>query len=195
MKTLAQLIDVYGSDKNASGYTPLYEELFSVRRQEITSVLEIGIGTITEAVDSTMWAWKRGKVTDYMPGASLRAWRDYFPNANITGGDIQPDTQFTEERITTLLFDSQDSVECHTILGDKMFDIIIDDGNHERISQIKTMYNLITRVKDGGFYVIEDITPGNNVGILEAVHPLARAFGFELHLLEPTNNLLVMKRN
>jgi hypothetical protein len=34
------------------------------------------------------------------PGASLRAWRDYFPNAEIYGADIDREILFEEERIS-----------------------------------------------------------------------------------------------
>ena len=35
------------------------------------------------------------------PGASLRMWKDYFPNASIFGCDIDRDVLFSEERIKT----------------------------------------------------------------------------------------------
>ena len=40
---------------------------------------------------------------------------------------------------------------------DKMFHIIIDDGHHDSISQIKTFNNFIHKLHPDGVYVIEDI--------------------------------------
>ena len=39
------------------------------------------------------------------PGASLRVWRDFFPNAKIYGGDIDKETLFIEDRISTYYVD------------------------------------------------------------------------------------------
>jgi hypothetical protein len=67
----------------------------------------------------------------YRPGGSLRAWRDYFPRAQVLGMDVQPDTQFTEDRIRTCLCDSTNAEQvseffrAHDHLA---FDLIIDDG-------------------------------------------------------------------
>ena len=190
---LQKLIEKYGSDKNASGYTYSYEENFHPIKDSISSFLEIGLGTIIPGAKSTMHDWKTDYITEYKPGASLRAWRDYFPNAKVYGGDIQEDTQFTDERITTYLFNSQSGVECNKVLKDLTFDIIIDDGDHDAASQIKTAYNLMNRVNPNGFYVIEDITPGNYEPVLNYLAPIIQILKCEPFLLEPEKNLLILK--
>jgi hypothetical protein len=157
MKTLNELIDEFGSDKNLSGYTPTYIELFESIRDKNLNLLEIGIGTIIHGAQSSM---SNTKIQNYKPGASLRAWKTYFPNGLIYGGDIQEDTQFTEERIQTFLFDSTNKEECDNTLKDMEFDIIIDDGWHKWEAQLNTITNLFSRVKVGGYYVIEDIEQG-----------------------------------
>lgn len=101
------------------------------------------------------------KIKNYKPGASLRSWQEYFPNAMIYGGDVQEDTQFEEERIKTFLFDSRDLKECNKCLNDLKFKIIIDDGLHSGDAQIQTFENLFNRVETGGIYVIEDINQNN----------------------------------
>lgn len=53
MNILEEIVDFYGSDKNKSGYTPTYNEIFSPIREEVTSVLEIGIGTLDYKYPST----------------------------------------------------------------------------------------------------------------------------------------------
>ena len=140
-----------------------------------------------------MHAWKTDVLTSYLPGASLRAWRDYFQNANVYGGDIQTDTQFSEDRIKTFLFNSQDRTACNKTLGDLTFDIIIDDGDHDALSQIKTAYNLMHRVNKGGYYIIEDITPGNYEIVMNYIAHIIHVLKGEIFILEPEKNLLVIK--
>lgn len=190
---LQELIDKYGSDKNASKYTEAYVHFFEPIKDKVADILEIGLGTIIPGAKSSMHDWKTKQIADYKPGASLRVWQDYFPNANVYGGDIQEDTQFTDERIKTFLFNSQSGIECNKTLKDLTFDIIIDDGDHDAISQIKTIYNLIGRVRPNGFYVIEDITPGNWEIILEFVTPLIHALQLEPFLINPEKNILILK--
>lgn len=159
MKTLNEIIDWYGSDKNLSGYTPYYIEIFESIRQNKIDLLEIGIGTIIPSAPSSM---ARTSIQNYKPGASLRSWQEYFPNAKIYGGDIQFDTQFSEDRIKTFLFDSTKKFECDVTLENMQFDIIIDDGWHWYEAQLNTFDNLFSRVKPGGYYIIEDIESGEN---------------------------------
>lgn len=144
--TLEQLFAHYGSDKGGHGYAPIYECLFTGRT--ITSLLEVGIGTMTPGVNSSMVGYGGN---GYKPGASLRAWRDYLPHARITGMDVQPDTQFVEERISTIL---QDSTAPVTGLG--FFEVVIDDGSHRPEDQLSTLRNLWPFAIL--YYVIEDIT-------------------------------------
>ena len=190
---LKELIEKYKSDKNASNYTDSYIHHFSDRRDSVSSLLEIGLGTIIPGAKSSMHDWKTTNSSEYTPGASLRAWQDYFPNAMIYGGDIQEDTQFTDERIKTYLFNSQSGIECNKALKDLTFDIIIDDGDHDAISQIKTAYNLMHRVNPNGFYIIEDITPGNYDPVLKYIYPMIDMLKCEVYLLEPHKNLLILK--
>jgi hypothetical protein len=92
----------------------------------------------------------------YKPGGSLRAWRDYLPNALIMGLDTQPDTQFADEpNITTLLGDSTDNAAMDWHFNNETFDLIIDDGDHER--QFQTLIALWPKLRRGGIYVIEDV--------------------------------------
>lgn len=195
MKQLSELIDYYGSDKNASNYTEAYVHFFEPLRDKIDSILEIGLGTIVEGAKSSMHDWKSGRVKEYQPGASLRVWQEYFQNANVYGGDIQPDTQISDSRIKTFLFNSQVGTECNSALGNLTFDIIIDDGDHDAISQIKTFYNLIGRVKSGGFYVIEDVCLGNAQQVINFINPAAQAFNCEAYVINPEQNLIILKVN
>ena len=83
---LTELMNFYGSDKggknNHHNYSEYYSELFFNRRKKVKNFLEIGLGTNNISMASNM-----GK--DGVPLASLKAWRDYFENANIYGADIE----------------------------------------------------------------------------------------------------------
>jgi len=195
MDNLRKLIEKYGSDKNASNYTDSYLKFFEPLKDKQLNILEIGLGTIVPGAKSSMHDWKTNQVEDYKPGASLRVWQDYFPNSMIYGGDIQEDTQFTDDRIKTFLFNSQNGIECNQTLQDLTFDIIIDDGDHDALSQIKTIYNLISRVNPKGFYIIEDVTPGNADQILPFLAPLIQILNLEAYITEPEKNLIILKFN
>lgn len=144
----------YGSDKTVNGYIPMYHSLFKNIRTESVDLLEVGIGTMIPGVPSSMVGYSQ---PGYAPGGSLRAWRDYFSDGHIVGVDVQPDTQFTEERIETVLADSSSKEMLDNVLGNRQFDIIIDDGLHYDETQIITMENLWNRVRPGGYYIIEDM--------------------------------------
>lgn len=161
---LADLFNRYGSDKDRNGYSHLYSVLFDNLKDKPLNVLEIGIGTMVLNAPSSM----KGYMPDeYKPGASLRAWRDYFINSKIYGCDIQEDTQFEEERISTFICDSTKPDNVNAIFEDKLkdtrFDIIIDDGWHYDEAQISTLKNFFPYLKEGGFYIIEDIYPGSKL--------------------------------
>lgn len=176
MCELGGLFNRYGSDKDRNGYTPIYHSLMKHLRTREVAVLEIGIGTMIPGVPSSMVGYS---LPGYAPGGSLRAWRDYFPKGQIVGVDVQPDTQFTEERITTHLADSSNKDALDAVLGDRTFDLIIDDGLHYDVTQMQTLRNLWHRVRPGGFYVTEDITEWSRIPtefrkeIVEIVGPTA----------------------
>ena len=169
---LSELFNYYGSDKTQNNYTPLYHTLLHQLKEEHINLLEIGIGTMIEGAPSSMVGYA---LTGYKPGGSLRAWRDYFPNGRIIGCDIQPDTQFTEDRIETYLCNSTKSDEVHKLMNELniQYNIIIDDGSHAALDQYATLQNLYPYLKKGGIYVIEDIHPGSlitsNPSILNSV--------------------------
>jgi hypothetical protein len=157
---LDELMNKYGSDKTRNGYVPMYHSFMKHLRSKPVDLLEVGIGTMIPGTPSSMVGYS---LPGYAPGGSLRGWRDYFPQGQIVGVDIQPDTQFTEERIETFLADSSSKEQLDAVLGTRMFDVIIDDGLHYDEVQVKTLVNLWSRVRPGGYYVIEDVTDWSRI--------------------------------
>ena len=154
---LKELMNFYGSDKggitNHHNFANYYSKIFYNQRDKIKNFLEIGLGTNNVNLASNM-----GK--DGKPLASLRAWRDYFKNAQIYGADIDKTILKDEERIKTFYVDqtNPESVkELFKNIGVKKFDIILEDGLHEYNANICCFENSIEFLDDRGIYIIEDI--------------------------------------
>ena len=161
MNDLDEILDRHVSDKQrANGYAPIYHAIFRHLRDRPLSLLEIGIGTLVDGAISSMHGFDHD-LPGYRPGASLRAWREYFPSASIYGVDVQPDTMIVgEPRISTALCDSTDANAAAAYLARTSgFDIIIDDGVHHPDLQLKTLHNFYPSLRADGFYVIEDVQP------------------------------------
>ncbi len=162
---LNHLFDYYGSDKgtlsdkikkpypwHAHTYGGYYSKLFDHCRDKVKLVFECGIGTNNPNLISSMNI--NGK-----PGASLRAWRDYFKNANIYGADIDKDILFVENRIETFFLDQADKNSVNKMWSDlnkKNFDLIVDDGLHTYEAAIILFENSIEYLSENGIYIIED---------------------------------------
>lgn len=155
---LCKLFNFYGSDKDRNGYGQIYFTLFDKLRQNAITLLEVGIGTMISGAKSSMVGYS---LPGYKPGGSLRAWRDFFGQGRIVGFDVQPDTQFSEERIETYLCDTTKQENVVNIINNQnkliKFDIIIDDGSHHHDDQLMTLNNLYPYLNEGGLYIIEDI--------------------------------------
>jgi hypothetical protein len=150
MTRLCQVAEKYGCDKTASifhDYTPFYHQLL---QRPVKRVLEIGIGN-TACMNH---------LAEYTPGASLRMWQDYFPDAEILGLDIDPSVLINEGHIRSYLCDQSSEgllLGTAAMLGGK-FDLIIDDGSHDMGHQALTANTLIPKLlSSSGVYVIEDV--------------------------------------
>jgi len=199
---LTSLFEKHGSDKSSSmesgvhSYARFYSLLLGVNRESIGTVFECGIGTTNLSLPSNM-----GRTGT--PGASLRAWRDYFPNAEIYGADIDREILFEEERIRTFYVD-QLSESAISKMWSKMpnlnFDLIIDDGLHTFEAGINFYENSIAKLKDSGVYVIEDVTPQNLVMFVDYFKKSNNFVDFIslkslMRGLRPDNNLIVIRKS
>jgi trans-aconitate methyltransferase len=145
MTLLCELAKKYGTDKFPS-YTSFYHLLLAPRRQVVKSMLEIGIGSVAAM----------SHVPNYKPGASLRMWAEYFPNANVLGVDYDPTTMMEADRIHTQLLDQNSRSQLISLARDNSFDFIIDDGSHAENHQLQTLELLFPCLTPGGLYIIED---------------------------------------
>jgi len=160
------LFTKFGSDKSTGhNYHQLYGEILK-DKDDISHVLEIGLGTNNLNVASNMGP--RG-----MPGASLRAFREYLPNAMIFGADIDKGILFQDDRIQTYFVDQTDLTSLESLgknIPDFM-DLIIDDGLHSPNANLAVLAFGLRRLKNHGWLVIEDI-PERAVPLWEVVAAL-----------------------
>jgi hypothetical protein len=149
---LKVLFDRHGSDKSRRHeyhlvYGPILADTAAVR-----AVLEVGLGTKHRDVVSHMGL--RGR-----PGASLRAFRDFLPNARIFGADVDRRVLFEEDRIRTSWVDqtSPESVAALSRAVPDDLDLIVDDGLHAPNANIAILTLAMRKLRPGGWVVIEDI--------------------------------------
>lgn len=137
--TLDELAALHGTDKRDGrhNYTSIYEQCLAPWRHRPVSVLEIGV----------------------KDGASLRMWRDYFPNGEIHGIDVVPDTvRHAGDRIHVHIGDQRDRVFLEaTAEQTGPLDIVLDDGSHRYQDQSASLRTLWKHVKPGGIYIVEDL--------------------------------------
>jgi hypothetical protein len=186
---LKNLFNSFGSDKsNSHNYEILYANILR-DRENIKSVVEIGMGTNNTTVLSNMGS-------DGKPGASLRAFREYLPNAQIYGGDVDRGILFNEDRIQTFFVDQ---LRLETIdnffnnLPDDL-DLIIDDGLHSPEANLNVLMFGISKIKVGGWCVVEDI-PDQSMDLWKIVSLLI-SNNYDKYLLKADKgNLFVINRN
>jgi hypothetical protein len=117
-------------------FTSFYEKHFRTRRNDEMNILELGI----------------------LNGKSLLTLQEYFPNATIHAIDINKESvKDYGPRIHTYLCSQDDESKLHELFSKLDFDIIIDDGSHMTLHQLKSLSILFEKVKPGGLYVCEDL--------------------------------------
>lgn len=180
--------------RNVHNYSDFYNFLFCKRRNSIQRVFECGIGTNNASLVSSM-----GKMG--IPGASLRVWREYFPNAQIVGADIDIDCLFSENRIETYFVDQTEPNSIQSMweqIGVAKFDLIVDDGLHTYEGGRILFENSIEFLSDDGLYIIEDVNPWD-VRKFEVYFQDSAYFVYYVHLLRrgislADNSLIVIQK-
>ena len=161
---LCEIMDKNGSDKasrptgsplSGHNYSRFYYSLFSKKSIEKIEIFELGLGTNNPDLPSSMGSGGH-------PCASLRSWEDFFPNGRISGADIDVNILVDSSRSKTFYCDQTVPKIIHQMWGHKDllqdFDIIIEDGLHEFHSNVTFLENSIHKVKEGGYFIIEDIS-------------------------------------
>jgi hypothetical protein len=125
---IKDILAKYETDKvNGHCYGDSYNEIFSrFDRNAPLNILEVGT----------------------QKGGSLLAWKEYFPNATVTGIDIV-DVVKPEYRSSDINYIFCDIKDYKT---DQVFDIIIDDGSHFLPDVLYVVNNF-----DYGLLIIEDV--------------------------------------
>jgi len=151
---LKKIFDSYGCDKSQNhDYHFVYGAVLK-SLGKIDSMLEIGLGTTNTDVVSNM-----GKI--WVPGNSLRAFREYLPGTSIYGADVDKRILFQEERIKTYFVDQTDAstIKALNVKIPGRLDLLIDDGLHAPNANLAVLAEAFDKIKAGGWLVIEDISP------------------------------------
>ena len=119
-------------------YLDIYEKYMGNKRFDVKVFVEIGV----------------------RDGASVRMWKEFFPNATIYGIDIDPRCiQFAEDRIKIIIGNQNDKNFLNELAKKfgKNIDILLDDGSHITKHQIHTFEILYPCIKKNGLFIIEDL--------------------------------------
>jgi trans-aconitate methyltransferase len=137
-------------------YTAVYDLLFSTLRHQPIHIAELGI----------------------LCNASMKLWRQYFPNATLHGFDNDQGhiTQALSDNLPNTHYSQINVKDPHSItqaLKDHQFDILIDDTTHEFADQINIIKHAHANVKPHGLLIIEDIfraeIEGRYINVLQAM--------------------------
>lgn len=141
---LTRLAIRHGTDKYGyHDYTPNYHKLFSRFRDIPLRLLEIGVG---------------GYQDEDRGGQSLAVWRDYFPQGQITGIDIQKKVLDLGPRVKILQGSQVDPDFLAQVVAERgPFDLIVDDGSHRNEHVVDSWKILWPTLAPGGVYVAEDV--------------------------------------
>lgn len=185
---IKELFNKHGSDKStAHDYHLVYSEVFEkLNKTDPINILEIGIGSQNPSIPSRMC--KLFKV-----GGSHKAYKEYFPNAQVFGADIDKDTLFSEDRIKTSYVDQLDPVtfeEMHKNFNSPAYDLIVEDGLHSFVASLNTLNFALKYIKKGGVIVLEDL---NNEGkFWNMIHYLLVANNYNSRLINSNGLMLVI---
>ena len=183
----------YGSDKDTRhSYGDLYLQLLGESTNP--QILEIGVGSVNDFPYAGLPA-----------GGALRAFREKFPNSNIVGIDIDPNSIeiINKEGFHGFVADQTSDVSLHKVseMLSKFgrFDLIIDDGFHDTHANIRNLNKLFNLLSVTGTYVIEDI----HESLIDFWGSIAKSLPgnieiFDMRALRPgveDNILIVIKKN
>jgi len=158
---LCEIMGRHGSDKGSKdinhcwhNYTTFYYSIFKDLRHNRLRIFELGLGTNNVNIPSNMGSNGR-------PGASHFGWREFFPNSDIFGADIDANILFNTHKIKTFHCDQTNPEMINKMWNEpdlqENFDIMVEDGLHAFNANVCFFENSIHKLKPNGYYIIEDI--------------------------------------
>ena len=168
---ISDLLNKYGSDKCTSHpYKIIYDPYFKELKGKPIDLLEIGV----------------------LHGASLMAWKDYFPNGRIVGIDKEDNRKWKPD-VEFIITD----VKNYT--PDRTFDVIIDDGSHKPEDIAHSLFRFSKYLKTNGLMIIEDVHDEFVPKAWEALRKLEGKFtieilNFQRIMNDPYHNLIVIHK-
>jgi len=141
-----------GVGESTHYYTIVYNRIMEPYRNKAKGILELGVGS----------------------GDSLRMWKQYFSHAMIYGIDNNKNYKFSEHRIKVFIGNQEDTSFLLSVCNGikSKFDFIIDDASHAPQKILQSYRFLITYLKIGGYYFIEDINKKDIYKLLPAVNDI-----------------------
>lgn len=120
-----------GGDKGTlHSYIPVYSEYVTA---DTSSLLEVGV-------------WE---------GHSLAMWEKYLPGARVEGIDVN--LRRVKYPVTVHHGNATVKADVDRLIGDTVWDVIVDDGSHKVRDQVATFDLLWPKVSEGGKYFVEDV--------------------------------------
>ena len=160
LSELRILLSTHGSDKATKhNYDEFYFRFLSKIKNNRGVAVEIGIGTNNPSIPSSMGV-------DGIPGASLRSFRDFLPNINVLGADIDREILFSEPRIETFWLDQKNFTSFKPLLNRISglgggIDFAVIDGLHQPLTDLTSVRALLPYLKVGAKLFVEDVHPNN----------------------------------
>lgn len=185
---LGNIFQKFGSDKKIHGYHGIYQAIIKdvLLRFSNVKLLEIGIGTNNLDVKSNMGI-------EGIPGASLRSFKNFIPNSNIYGADIDSRILFEEDRIKTFQVDQLNNSSLSSLMRNVGYcEILIDDGLHTSEANLLSLKSFIPYVSINGWIVIEDIDGFQENLLIWNVVAKALHKNFRCYLVDCTNTYLFL---
>ncbi len=173
-----------GTDKfGLHHYTPVYEQLARPLRRRPVRLLELGVGGYGRALG----------------GESLLMWQAYFRRGRIYGIDIEDKSALSRGRVKVYQCSQTDRARLTALAGEiGPFDFVIDDASHVSADQIASFGILWPFVKDGGWYVVEDVQtsywPAYGGGAPGSPAHAASCMGFFKALADSVNECEFLER-
>ncbi len=106
--------------------------------------------------------WKNKEIVllelGVLNGASIDMWSEYFVNGKIYGVDIDKRCLEYAGGNKEIIIQDLGWEESLEKLGEKLLpDILIDDASHYWSDQIKAIWHLLPKMKNGGVFIMEDL--------------------------------------